>query len=183
MGALRGEGRKFSQPSSNPKKECFQAIHKAGGSIPGTQKGGCLWVPGNLQEGWLQVTQTSWAAKWTDLNTTSHLPNFPLGWPDPPALPLSNLSFLSCQVATPPPPSPQHTCEWNPSLKTQWKISFSFMTLLKTHTLHSSLTQHWPRAASCPTPAQQTHSRDMRASGAAEKSEFSASTLLGSSKH
>lgn len=31
------------------------------------------------------------------------------------------------------------------------------MTILKTHTLHSLLTPHWLRAASCPTPAQQTH--------------------------
>lgn len=69
VGALMREGRKLSQPSSNPKKDACKHSIKPGVLPQGQRRVGVSGSQETFKKGDCRVTQTPWAAKWTDLTT------------------------------------------------------------------------------------------------------------------
>lgn len=135
-----GEGvrrrEKTCQASGDP-EESFQAIHKPW-SQPGCPREGRVCNPGSGKP-LTRVTpaiRTPASAKWTDLVTTASSLTSPTRGrarqQHPP-----NFSCLPCQAPASSPSFPAAHL-WRPSPRTQWKISFPFMTVLKIHMLHSS---------------------------------------------
>lgn len=145
--------KKTLQASGSP-KESFPAIHKPRGQSgsPRRRKG--------AQQGPQEATNVGdpRSHKYSCLparltQSPQPPPSHLLGLPGPPAAPLPASAASPARFLPPPPPPLQHTCG-GPHPGPSGKFLFLFMTVLKTHTLHSSpLNRHRQRVTRlCCTP-------------------------------